>query len=77
MSDKVCKGLLKELGYNPEEKVVDVGSSIGGASALTGDAETVGASTVNSEATPNRVLKTKENTKQLADSRVHNAKQAA
>jgi hypothetical protein len=77
MSDKVCKGLLKELGYNPEEKGVDVGSRVSGASALTGDAETVGASTVNSEATTNRVLKTKEYMKQLADSRVRNAEQAA
>ena len=77
MSDTVQRSLLKELGYNPEEKGADVGSKVSGASALTGDAGTAGASTVNSEATQNRVLKTKEYTKQLADSRVQNAEQAA
>jgi aerobic-type carbon monoxide dehydrogenase small subunit (CoxS/CutS family) len=77
MSDTVRKGLLRELGYKPDERGVDVGSWISGASALTGDGETVGASTVNSEATPNRILKTKEYAKQLADSRVQNAEQAA
>ena len=44
---------------------------------MTGDAGTVGASTVNSEATPNRILKTREYVKQLADSRVCNVEQAA
>jgi len=38
MSDTIRKGLLKELGYNPEEKGADVGSKVSGASALTGDA---------------------------------------
>ena len=77
MSDTVRKGLLKDLGYKPDEKGADVGSRVSGASALTGDDETVGASTVNSEATQNRVLKTKEYAKQLADSKVRNVEQAA
>ena len=77
MSDQVRKGLLKELGYNPDEKGADVGSRVSGASALTGDANTVGASTVNSEATHNRILRTKEYAKQFADSNVWNAEQAA
>ena len=37
----------------------------------------MGASTVNSKGTQNRVLKSKEYAKQLADSNVHNAEQAA
>ena len=77
MLDTVQKGLLKDLGYNPEEKGADVGSKVSGVSNLTGDAGTTGASTVNSEATPNRVLHTKEYAKQLADSRERNAAQAA
>jgi len=77
MSDTVRKGLLKELGYDPEVKGADVGSRISGVFALTGDAEMTGASTVNSEATQNRVLKTREYAKQLADSKVRNAEQAA
>jgi len=44
-------------------------------SNLTGDASTAGASTINSEATPNRVLRTKEYAKQLAESRERNAQQ--
>jgi hypothetical protein len=77
MSDTVRKGLLDSLGYNPEEKGGDVGSKVTGVSNLTGDEDTMGASTVNSEATPNRVMKTKEYAKQLADSREKNAQQAA
>jgi hypothetical protein len=77
MSDTVRKHLLKELAYNPNEKGADIGSRVSGASALTGDADTVGASTVNSEGTQNRVLKSKEYAKQLADSKVRNAEQAA
>jgi hypothetical protein len=77
MSDEVRKRLLKQLGYNPDIKGGDIGSRVSGASALTGDGETVGASTINSEATENRVLKAKEYAKQLAESRAHNAEQAA
>jgi hypothetical protein len=77
MSDTVRKRLLKELGYDPDVKVSDIGSRVSGASALTGDGDTVGASTVNSEATQNRVLRTKEYAKQLAASKAQNAEQAA
>jgi hypothetical protein len=77
MTDTVRKSLLDSLGYNPEEKGGEVGSKISGVSNLTGDGETVGASTVNSEATQNRVLRTREFAKQLADSREKNAEQAA
>ena len=62
MTDTVRKGLLLSLGYKSDEKGCDVGSRVSGVSNLTGDGETVGASTVNSEATQNRVLKTKEYT---------------
>ena len=77
MSDTIRKSLLKELGYDPGVKAADIGSRVSGASALTGDADTVGASTVNSEATQNRVLRAKEYAKQLADSKAQNADQAA
>jgi hypothetical protein len=77
MSDTVRKGLLKDLGYNPDITGADIGSRVSGASALTGDIDTVGASTVNSEATHNRVLKTKEYAKQLADSKLRNTEQEA
>ncbi|KAL3780888.1 hypothetical protein HJC23_009934 [Cyclotella cryptica] len=52
-------------------------SRVSGASALTGDGDTTGASTVNSEATANRVLKAKDYALQLADSKARNAEQAA
>jgi hypothetical protein len=45
-------------------------------SRLTGDAEILGASTVNSNATQNWVLWTKEYAKQLANNREKNAEQA-
>jgi hypothetical protein len=77
MSDTVRKRLLKELGYDPGVKASDIGSRVSGASILTGDADTVGASMVNSEATQNRILPTKEYAKQLADSKAQNAEQAA
>jgi hypothetical protein len=77
MSDAVRKGLLKELRYHPDVKGADVGSKVSGASALTGNGDTTGASTVNSEGTQNRVLKAKEYAKQLADTKVKNAEQAA
>ena len=56
-SDAVRKGLLKELGYDPDAKGVDVRSKVSGALVLMGDGETTGASTVNSNTTHNRVLK--------------------
>lgn len=77
MSDMVQRGLLKGLGYNPEGKGNEVGSRVSGVSRLTGDAKTIGASTINSEATQNWVLCTKEYAKQLADTHKKNAKQAA
>ena len=77
MSDTVRKRLLKELGYDPELKAGDIGSRVSGASALTGDGDTTGASTVHSEATQNRVLKAKDYAIQLADSKARNAEQAA
>jgi hypothetical protein len=77
MTDTVRKSLLDSLGYKPGDKACDVGSKVSGVSHLTGDAATSGASTVNSEATQNRVLRTKEYAKQLADSKVLNAEQAA
>jgi hypothetical protein len=77
MSDTIRKGLLGSLAYNPDEKGQEVGSKISGVLHITGDGETVGASTVNSEAEKNRVLRTKEYAKQLADSRERNAEQAA
>jgi hypothetical protein len=77
MTDTVRKSLLKGLGYKAGEKACDVGSRVSGVSNLTGDAATTGDSTVNSEATQNRVLRTKEYAKQLADSREKNAAQAA
>jgi hypothetical protein len=77
MTDTVRKGLLEGLGYDPNEKGGDIGSKVSGVSRLTGDGDTVGASTVNTDATPHRILKTKEYAKQLADSREQNAQQAA
>jgi hypothetical protein len=62
---------------NAGERACDVGSRVSGVSHLTGDAATTGASTVNSEATQNRVLRTREYAKQLADSKETNAAQAA
>lgn len=77
MTDTVRKSLLKSLGYKPGEKACDVGSRVSGVSHLTGDAATTGASTVNSETTQNRVLRTKEYAKQLAESKEQNAEQAS
>jgi hypothetical protein len=77
MTDTVRKGLLHGLGYDPEVKGGEVGSKVSGVSYLTGDAETTGASTVNSEATQNRILRTREYAKQLAASHERNAVQAA
>ena len=77
MTDTVRNGLLHSLGYKAGEKACDVGSKISGVSHLTGDAATIGASTINSEATQNRVLRTREYTKQLADSKEKNAEQAS
>jgi len=77
MADTVRKSLLDSLGYKAGEKACDVGSKVSGVSHLTGDAATTGASTINSENTQNRVLRTKEYAKQLADSKVKNAEQAA
>jgi hypothetical protein len=77
MTDTVRKGLLDSLGYKVGEKACDVGSRVSGVSHLTGDVATAGASTVNSEATQNRVLRTKEYAKQLADAKVINVEQAA
>jgi hypothetical protein len=74
MTDTVRRGLLESLGYDPEERGGYVGSRGTGVSNLTGDA-TSGASTINSEATPNRVLRTKEYAKQLEQSRERNAQQ--
>ena len=75
MTDTVRKGLLESLNYDPDEKGGDIGSKVTGVSNLMGDASTAGASTINSEATPNRVLRTKEYAKQLAESRERNAQQ--
>jgi hypothetical protein len=77
MTDTVRKGLLDSLSYNPVDKGGDVGSKVTGVSNLTGDGDTIGASTVNTDATPHRLLRTKEYVKQLADSRERNAQQAA
>jgi hypothetical protein len=77
MSDTVRKGLLESLAYNPEEKGGEVGSKVTGVSNLTGDGDTTGASTINTDATPYRLLRTKEYVKQLADSHERNAMQAA
>jgi hypothetical protein len=77
MTDQVRKGLLESLAYDPEEKGGDVGSKVTGVSNLTGDGEASGTSTVNTDATPHRLLRTKEYVKQLADSRERNAQQAA
>jgi hypothetical protein len=77
MSETVRNNLLNSLGYKSGEKAGDVGSKVSGVSHLTGDAATTGASTINSEATQNRVLRTKEYAKQLADSKEKNAEQAA
>jgi hypothetical protein len=77
MSDTVRRSLLHSLGYKSGEKACDVGSKVSGVSRLTGDAATSGASTVNSENTQNRVLRTKEYAKQLADSKEENAAQAS
>jgi hypothetical protein len=77
MTDTVRKGLLHSLGYKAGKKACDVGSMISGVSHLTGDVATTGASTINSEATQNRVLRTREYAKQLDDSKEKNAEQAA
>ena len=53
MTDTVRKGLLDSLGYNPDEKGEEVGSKVTGVSNLKGDEDTMGASTVNTDATPN------------------------
>ncbi len=67
MSDTIQKGLLSGLGYNLDEKGNKVGSKVSDVSHLTGNADTLGSSTANSEATQNRVLHTQEYAKQSSD----------
>jgi hypothetical protein len=73
MTDTVRKGLLESLSYDPEAKGGDIGSHVIEVSNLTGDEDTVTASTVNTNATPHHILRTKEYAKQLAESREQKA----
>ena len=74
LSDDIRNSLLKHLG-NKQDTHTDVGSHISGVSAHTGTSDLSTSSTVNSNNSINRTLKTKEIALQLASSRAKQAEQ--
>ena len=76
LSNQVRTHLLNHLGHRIDETPLDVSSNISGVSPHTGDGNNSTASTVNSNNTSNKILKTKDFALQLAESRAKQADQA-
>ena len=74
ISDEIRASLIKHLG-NKQTKHDEIGSQLSGVSAHTGDSNPSTSSTVNSNNSINRVLKTKDIALQLASSRAKQAEQ--
>ena len=74
MSDQIRTNLINQLGRQPNTPQ-DVNSNISNVSPHTGDGNTSGASSVNSNNTTNKILKSKDFALQLADSRAKQAQQ--
>ena len=75
MADGLRKNLLNVLGYDKNIRGQEVNSTISGVSKHTGDGASSCGSTVNSENTVNRFIKTREYAKQLAEAKAHQAEQ--
>jgi hypothetical protein len=75
MADGLRKNLLNVLGYDKNIRGHEVNSTISGVSKHTGDGASSCGSTVNSENTVNRFIKTREYAKQLAEAKAHQAEQ--
>jgi len=74
MSDQIRTSLINHLGRQPNTPQ-DVNSNISNISPHTGDGNISDASTVNSNNTTNKIIKTKDIALQLADSRAKQAQQ--
>lgn len=74
ISDEICTSLLKHLG-NKQDTHEDVGSHISRVSAHTGESSLSNSSTVNSNTSINRALKTKDIALKLASSHAKQAEQ--
>jgi hypothetical protein len=77
MLDTVCWNLLHGLGYDPTAHGCDMGSKVSGVSKLTGDGESCCGSTINTDETAHRMLRTRDCARQLAETKEQNAEQAA
>ena len=75
MADGMRKNLLNAIGYDKTIRGQDVNSTISGVSKHTGDGASSCGSTVNSENTANRFIRTREYAKQLAEAKAHQAEQ--
>ena len=75
MADGMRKNLLNAIGYDKTIRGQDVNSTISGVSKHTGDGASSCGSTVNSENTANRFIRTREYAKQLAEAKAYQAKQ--
>jgi hypothetical protein len=74
ISDEIRASLIKHLG-NKHTKHDEIGSQISGVSAHTGESNPSTSSTVNTNNSINRVLKTKDMALQLASSKAKQAEQ--
>lgn len=74
ISDEIRNSLIKHLG-NGHTNHAEIGSQLSGVSAHTGDSMASSSSTVNTNNSINRVLKTKDIALQLASSRARQAEQ--
>ena len=76
MADGLRKNLLSTLGYDKNIRGQDVNSTISGVSKHTSDGVSSCGSTVNSENTANRFIKTQEYAKQLAEAKAQQVDQS-
>ena len=76
MADDLRKNLLTKLGYDKNRRGQDVNSTVSGVSRHTGDGISSCGSTINSENTANRFIKTRDYARQLAESKAQQAEQS-
>ncbi len=75
MADGLRKNLLTKLSYSKSLRGQEVNSTVSGVSKITGDGISSCGSTVNSENTVNRFIKTREYARQLAKAKSQQAEQ--